>query len=181
MKAKQLLALLLALLTVMSVFVSCGGDPVESQTPDGKETQGTDAPVVPETEAETEPTHNLPEGINFKDVTNPKITFFTRTGYDGEIYAKEIVDEDINDAIYWRNQSVQEALGVEIASIAQGCGWGAAGNYTEWNNTLRNAVQTTTHDFDAAMIYAGTGSSLAIEGCYMDLTGLDMISLDKPW
>ncbi len=181
MKAKQLLALLLALLTVMSVFVSCGGDPVESQTPEDQETQGTDAPVVPETEVETELTHDLPEGINFKDVTNPKITFFTRTGYDGEIYAKEIVDEDINDAIYWRNQSVQEALGVEIASIAQGCGWGATGHYSEWNNTLRNAVQTTTHDFDAAMIYAGTGSSLAIEGCYMDLSKLDMLSLGKPW
>ena len=41
MKAKQLLALLLALLTVMSVFVSCGGDPVESGKPDDKETQGS--------------------------------------------------------------------------------------------------------------------------------------------
>ena len=183
MKAKQLLALLLALLTVMSVFVSCGGDPVESGKPDDKETQGS-AVVDPGTSGgdETELSHDLPEGINFADVTNPKITFFSRTGREGEIYAEELLDEDLNDAIYWRNKTVQDALGVEIATISQDCTWtSGATHFSEWNNTLRNAVQTTTHDFDAAMIYAGTGSSLAIEGCYMDLAELDMLSLKRPW
>ena len=183
MKAKQLLALLLALLTVMSVFVSCGGDPVDSEKPDNKETQGSDV-VDPGTSGgdETELSHDLPAGINFADVTNPKITFFSRTGREGEIYAEELLDEDLNDAIYWRNKTVQDALGVEIVTISQDCTWtSGATHFSEWNNTLRNAVQTTTHDFDAAMIYAGTGSSLAIEGCYMDLAELDMLSLKRPW
>lgn len=182
MKAKQLLALFLAILTVMTLLVSCGGDPVETEP---KETtsgstndpagSGSDEPDDPEI------TDDLGD-VNFADVTNPKITFFVRTGYEGEIYAEEILDLDLNDAIYWRNQEVQNRLGVEIAHIAQEGGWGSGNRaYVDWNATLRNAVQTTTHDFDATLFYTGAASSLATEGCYLDLTELDMISLEKPW
>ena len=181
MKAKQLLALFLALITVLSVFVSCGGDTKETEAA-GDETQS--AVVDPDDSTATEEEEvksDLPEGLNFADTTNPTITFFSRTGREGEIYVEELLDEDVNDAVYWRNKTVEDRFGVKIATISQACGWSSPGKYTEWNDTLRNAVQTSTHDFDAAMIYAGTGSSLAIEGCYMDLTELDMISLEKPW
>ena len=183
MKAKQLLALFLAILTVMTLLVSCGGDPVETEA--GPQGGGnTDAPVsggTTEDPGDVEITDDLGD-VNFADVTNPKITFFVRTGYEGEIYAEEIIDEDLNDAIYWRNQEIQNRLGVEIAHIAQEGSWGTGNtSYVDWNATLRNAVQTTTHDFDATLFYTGTASSLATEGCYLDLTELDMISLEKPW
>ena len=182
MKAKQLLALLLALLTVLTVFVSCNGDAKETET--DKPQSGVDTPVGGDSTGETEPSEITDDlgDVNFADVTNPKITFFVRTGYEGEIYAEEVIDEDLNDAIYWRNQEVQNRLGVEIAHIAQAGGWGTGNTaYVDWNATLRNAVQTTTHDFDATLFYTGAASSLATEGCYMDLTELDMISLEKPW
>ena len=178
MKAKQFLALFLALLTVMMLLVSCGGDPAVT---DPKETTGTNTPTpggdVEGGDDEDEITDDLGD-VNFADVTNPKITFFTRTGMEGEIYAEELLDEDVNDAIYWRNQGIKDRLGVDIAVLAQAGSWS---NYQEWNDTLRNAIQTSTHDYDSAMIYTGTGSSLATEGCYLDLTELDMISLEKPW
>ena len=182
MKAKQLLALFLALLTVLTVFVSCNGDAKETET--DKPQSGVDTPVGGDSDGETEPSEITDDlgDVNFADVTNPKITFFVRTGYEGEIYAEEVIDEDLNDAIYWRNQEVQNRLGVEIAHIAQAGGWGSGNtSYVDWNAALRNAVQTTTHDFDATLFYTGTASSLATEGCYLDLTELDMISLEKPW
>lgn len=172
MKAKQLLALVLALLMAMTVLVSCGGDTgTETNAPSGE----TNVPSGDNDE--TEITDDLGD-VNFADVENPTITFFVRTGYEVEVYAEELLEEDLNDAIYWRNQTIKDRLGVEIAQIAQEGMWS---NYSEWNATLRNAIQTETHDFDAAMIYAGTGSSLATEDCYLDLTQLDMISLEKPW
>ena len=177
MKTKQILALLLALLTVLAAFASCTVTPSQETEKPGVET----SPTTPGSDDETEVTCDLPADLNFSSANNPTITFFVRDGYVGEIYVEELLEEDLNDAIYWRNQAVKEALGIEIAQISQACGWSKSGHYSDWNNTLRNAIQTTTHDFDAAMIYAGTGSSLAIEGCYMDLTELDMISLEKPW
>ena len=184
MKAKQLLALFLALLTVLTVFASCGGDAKETETDNSQVSGGTESSQGGSSSGDNEDpeiTDDLGD-VNFADVTNPKITFFVRTGYEGEIYAEELLDEDLNDAIYWRNQEVQNRLGVEIAHIAQAGGWGTGNTaYVDWNATLRNAVQTTTHDFDATLFYTGTASSLATEGCYLDLTELDMISLEKPW
>lgn len=178
MKAKQILALLLALLMAMSVLVSCGGGD-ETEAESKQETQGTDNPAVTDP-VETEITDDLGD-INFKDNENPVITFFLRDGYVWETYVEELTDNVLYDQIYWRNQEVQQRLGIEIAQINQACGWSSSGKYTEWNETLRNAVQTETHDFDAAMIYTGVSSSLGIEGVYMELTQLDKISLEKPW
>ena len=161
----------------MMLFVSCGGGTdTETEAPANE----TDPSANVGGDEETEITDDLGD-VNFADIENPVITFFVRTGFENEIYVKEIIDERLNDAVYWRNQAVQKRLGVEITHVAQMCDWSSSGHYSEWNNTLRNAIKTTTHDFDAAMIYAGTGSSLAIEGCYLDLTKLDMISLEKPW
>ena len=183
MKMKQVLALFLALLTVMIALASCGGTtPAETQG-SGQTPGGNDPVVTPGSDdEETEIMHDLPADLNFASANNPTITFFVREGKVGEVYVEELLEEDLNDAVYWRNQTVQETLGIEIAQIAQACTWSTAtGLYAEWNNTLRNAVQTASHDFDAAMIYAGTGSSLAIEGCYLDLNEVDMLSLEKPW
>lgn len=91
---------------------------------------------------------------------------------------EEVTDDPTIEASYWRTQTVQDRLGVTIAQINQAGLWE---DYKEWNETLRNAVQTRSHDFDAAMIYAGAASSLAIEGCYLNLLDVDMISLEKPW
>ncbi len=179
MKATKLLALLLALLMVVGVFVACGGGKeTEKETEKNDETQ---APIGGETEGETQVTDDLGD-VNFAGNDNPIITFFVRNGYEHEIYVEEIIDDSVNDATYWRNQAVQERLGIEIDHISQACSWSTAtGHFSEWNQTLRNAIQTTSHDFDAAMIYTGVSSSLAIEGCFMDLTELDMLSLKKPW
>ena len=176
MKAKQLLALLLALLMVVTMFVSCGGSAdteSETETTGNDETQGpSDTDPV-----ETEVSDDLGD-VNFANVNNPEITFFVRTGYEYEVYVEEATDDTMTAATYWRNKTVEERLGVTIGQINQVGGWS---KYQAWNDTLRNAVQTETHDFDASMIYAGCASSLAIEGCYMDMNKLDMISLDKPW
>lgn len=174
MKAKQFLSLFLALLTVMTLLVSCGnGKDTETDTIGGDETNPPESdPLAPEIEED-----NLGD-VNFANVRNPVVTFFVRTGYEHEVWVEEVTDDPTIEASYWRTQTVQDRLGVTIAQINQAGLWE---DYKEWNETLRNAVQTRSHDFDAAMIYAGAASSLAIEGCYLNLLDVDMISLEKPW
>ncbi len=186
MKATKLLALFLALMLVLSMFVACGGSN-ETESNDGteadtKETSGGDdtsgeSAGGDDTEAETFEDDDLGD-IDFSTAEKNTITFFVRTGYEHEVWVEEYNEEPLNDASYRRTQTVQNRLGVTIKQINQEGGWS---KHQEWNDTLRNAIKTTSHDFDAAMIYAGTGSSLAIEGCYMELSGMNNISLGKSW
>ena len=175
MKAKQLLSLLLALLMVVTMFVSCGDDKGTETDPPSKETNG------PSTgNDETEITDDLGDAY-FGNEENPTITFFVRSngGCNNEVWVEAPGVDDLNDAIYWRNQTIKERLGVTITQIAQPGNSGS--DIGTWNETLRSAVQNRTHDYDATMFYTGAASSLATEGCYMDLTELEPISLEKPW
>lgn len=176
MKTKQLLALFLALIMIMTALVSCNGESKDTETTPPS-VEDTDAPASDSEPAETEIMDDLGD-VNFANVTNPIVTFFVRTGYESEVWVEELTDDPVNDASYWRTQAVQERLGVTVNQINQS---GAYSAREEWNATLRNAVQTETHDFDAAMFYAATASPLAIEGCYLNLLDQDMLSLQKPW
>lgn len=174
MKAKQLLSLLLALLTVMVMFVSCGGgESTETDNP-SKETN----PPVTDGE-ETEISDDLGDAY-FGNEENPIITFFVRSngGCNNEVCVDTTGVSDYDDAIYWRNKTIKDRLGVTITQIAQP---GNGNDANTWNETLRNSIQNRTHDYDAAMFYTGSASVLATEGCYMDLTDLEPISLEKPW
>lgn len=171
---KRFLTLILAFLFVVTAFVSCGGGATDTETGAGEDTSST-------TPTQTEPKEVEWNGVDkppFLNYLNPVITFFVRTGFEHEVYVEELSDNAVLEATYWRNQTVEQRLGVEIRQINQAGGWSV---YQEWNDTLRNAIQTESHDFDSAMIYAGCASSLAIEGCYLELSDVDYLSFEKPW
>ena len=109
MKNKRIPALLLAAL-LLSSAVSCAGP---------EETVETTAETVPaaETEAETELKAELPD----KTYNGEEVMFLTclSVGYDWytsyEIYAAEMNGQLINDAVYTRNQQIEELLDIRIA------------------------------------------------------------------
>ena len=178
----KLLALALACLMLVSLLASCGGT-TDTETRAEQETQapaetGTtgdryDASFDRSSVADTVPTDLKFDGETF--------TFFTRNDLEHwkfEMDVDEIMNDTLYDAIYYRNKTVEERLGIEITTVQQ------AGNYanrTTWNDTLRTAVNTKTGDFDAAAIYLSQGSPLAIENMYYNVIGFDHINLAKPW
>ena len=169
MNFKKLICLALALLMTVACFVSCG-DSEETTLPQaqGKEEE-TGRNAVKDT---------VPTDLKF---TGETVTFFVRD--DNEMWKNEIdVDKTTNDtlfdAIYYRNSTVEQRLGVTIEKIGQ------AGNYSAsdaWNSTLRNSVLTKSGDYDAAAIYASTGSALAVEGLYYNVLDIPYLNLDQPW
>ncbi len=179
----KLLALALACLMLVSLLASCGGT-TDTETRAEQETQapaetGTtggdryDASFDRSSVADTVPTDLKFDGETF--------TFFTRDDLEHwkfEMDVDEIMNDTLYDAIYYRNKTVEERLGIEITTVQQ------AGNYanrTTWNDTLRTAVNTKTGDFDAAAIYLSQGSPLAIENMYYNVIGFDHLNLSKPW
>lgn len=182
---KKLLLVLLAVLLILSM-VACGGpSETESNAPEtetddtsgetGKETPGGyDASFDRSTVKD-----DVPEDLKFNGET---VTFFVRTGSD-ELYQYEmdvdtLMNDTLYDAIYWRNKTVEDRLGITITTINQ------PGDYDKrvsWNDTLRTAVNTKSGDFDTAAIYLSTGTVLAVEGLYYNVIDFPYISLEKPW
>lgn len=182
MNAKKLLALTLALLTLISCLAACGGSNETESTADVGPDSGTESDSMVETEDPRQSVKiDLPEGLSFADRTDNTVTFFTRDDnelWKNEIDVTELTDDTLYDAIYRRNRAVEEKLGVVIKTIQQN---GNFNKRNEWNQTLRNAVNTRSGDFDAAAIYMSTGSALAVEGMYYNLLDFPNLSLEKPW
>jgi hypothetical protein len=121
---------------------------------------------------------SIPDDLRFD---GEKVTFFTRS--DDAYHAIEMdtdatINDTVNDAIFYRNATVEQALGITIEQISQpGC-WGP---HNEWLQSLRNSVLTKTGDYDCAAIYASQGSALATEGMYYNVKELEHLDLKKPW
>ena len=182
MKASvKLLSLFLALLTLVVCFAACGGTTETETDPEGNETESE---TVTETESEDPRLavkDDIPTDLNFANDPNNTITFLGRGGnefWEHEIDVDEITDDSLWDAIYRRNQTVENRLGVTITVVNQECTFAAR---NEWFQTFRNAVNTKSGDFDAGAIYISQGAPLALEGMYYNLIDFPNISLEKPW
>lgn len=164
--------LMLALTMLLACFASCGGPGDDTTTPkvnnnDGKDEYGRD--YIED---------GVPQDLRFDGET---VTFFTRsddTYWKIEMDTEATTNDTVNDAIFYRNDTVEKRLGIEIKQVQQA---GTYGQHTQWLNTLRNSVLTKSGDYDAAAVYASQGSALAVEGIYYNVKDLNYIDLSKPW
>ena len=163
------ICLAMALVLIAAMFYSCGnsGDTTATRESISQDEAGRNS--IKDT---------VPLDLKFKGEI---ITFFVRD--DQELWKHEIdvektTNDTLYDAIYYRNSTVEDRLGITIKQIGQ------AGTYAvadSWNSTLRNAVLTKSGDFDASAIYASTGSALAVEGLYYNVLDLPYIAFEQPW
>ena len=167
---KKFLCLALVLLMTVACFAACG---------DGEETTLPSASDNNDAESGRNSVKDtVPTDLKFN---GEEVTFFVRS--DDEMWRNEIdvektTNDTLFDAIYYRNATVEDRLGLEIKQIEQPGNWS---NSNAWNSTLRNAVLTKSDDFDSAAIYASTGSALAVEGLYYNVLDLPYLNLDQPW
>ena len=170
--------LLLACLVLLGSFIACGdttGTETKTETP----SQG-DVPSSTETEEldRASVKDDLPKDLTFDGET---VTFFVRNDHElwkYEMDVDTILNDTLYDAIYYRNKTVEDRLGVTITTVAQE---GTYAKRSSWNDTLRTAVNTKTGDFDTAAIYLSTGSVLAVEGMYYNVIDFPYLNLNKPW
>ena len=166
----KLMCLILALLMTVACFAACGGDGDDTTLPQasGQEDE-TGRNAVKDT---------VPTDLKFNGET---VTFFVRDDremWKNEIDVEKTTNDTLFDSIYYRNATVEQRLGITIEQVSQ------AGTFSvsdAWNSTLRNAVLTKSGDYEAAAIYASTGSALAVEGLYYNMLDLPHINLDQPW
>ena len=177
---KKIIALLLAMLTVLTVMCACA----TPETPDDQTVETTPAAQTP-TDAVTTPAEettadkyevgdSLPE-LNFGGET---FTILSR-GRDwvrDEVSVEDMNGEPINDAVYNRNIAVETRLGIEINNIMTSDN----DNYTI-SNTIRNSVNAGDKDYDmlansvySTIMYTG-------EGLFQDLLPCEYLDLEQIW
>ncbi len=170
MKAKRILASLLAALMLAGSLTACANedDPADTKAP-GQTTEAV-------SEGETELTDNLPDDLDFND-DEINIIARDRLGWtDREIAVDKLNGDPINDAVYERNKLVEDRLNVRINHIPDD-DWGSY----ELLGRVENAVNAGTNDYDiiSAACYVTLGQSP--KGLFANLRGSSYLDFDQPW
>ena len=168
--------LLALLILVVTAFAGCR-EPAdtEKETTTPSPVGTTEAP--PESEESTEPysvTDSLPELdfggqtisiLNWKEALCPE-------------FGAEITGDIIGDAVYTRNSTTQDRLGVKLLFND------IAGN----NANMENYIQTAAADimsgaaqYDIFASYSMCGATLATNGYTLDLLSQEHLDFEKPW
>ena len=168
--------LLALLILVVTAFAGCR-EPAdtEKETTTPSPVGTTEAP--PESEESTEPysvTNSLPELdfggqtisiLNWKEALCPE-------------FGAEITGDIIGDAVYTRNSTTQDRLGVKLLFND------IAGN----NANMENYIQTAAADimsgaaqYDIFASYSMCGATLATNGYTLDLLSQEHLDFEKPW
>ena len=176
----KILTLVLALIMLLSVFAACNSSNESTDTSKGTTSGSTDNQPQKQLDQYGREyiEDTVPADLQFKGKT---VTFFTRSdnNYNKiEMDTEATTSDTLNDAIFYRNATVEKRLGITIDQVSQPGGWGS---HTEWLQALRNTVLTRSGDYDAAAIYASQGSALATEGMYYNVKNVEYLNLEKPW
>ncbi len=95
-----------------------------------------------------------------------------------EFEIQEISGDLIDDAIYKRNQRVEERLGVELAWAGTK---GNYGNQADFVSAAQNDVLAGGTSYDIFAGYSMTAATLALKGCTQNLLALDYLNFEKTW
>lgn len=164
----------LALVMLISCFAACNGTSEDTTLPQANVSNDGNLDQYGREYIDD----SVPKDLRFDGET---VTFFTRDDdpyHKIEMDTESTINDTVNDAIFYRNATVEERLGIEITQISQpGC-WGP---HETWLQTMRNSVLTKSGDYDCAAIYASQGSALATEGMYYNVKDIEYLDLNKIW
>ena len=169
---KKTLALLLALLTVGSSLVACGGKPSDVTT-SGDATAETTEPVVTEEKPDLPDPASVDIAGEFNILVSGNFARndFAADGSDGT---------SVEQAIYRRNQQIKETWGVEVLNedITR---FGSAGGTGDGYMKIYTDYMAGDQKYDAAMIGTFDVATLAYSGYIHDLADIPHIDLTKSW
>ncbi|MBQ9777838.1 MAG: hypothetical protein IJW22_02825 [Clostridia bacterium] len=170
----RLLALLLALLTCLALIVACDTAGGGSGDDDDEDSNLIDDAY----DVNGRLKDNLPSDLNYEgeevtvlywsDVENPEFEQETVTG------------DNVRDAIYDRNNQIEDRLNVDIKWV------GVPGNGYEVRNFVAHVdsvYRADTQDYDLIASYAPTQGALAVQGYLYNLATLQnsYVDLKMPW
>ncbi|MBQ3126242.1 MAG: hypothetical protein IJC15_04160, partial [Clostridia bacterium] len=174
---KRKLALILAALMLCMTFTACaseGGS--EGQTTTASAAVDTTAPSAETTAPVDEgPADPLPADLKFEGET---VRFLARDRdwMDDEIAVDDINGEVVNDAIFKRNQTVEDRLGIKITTFKTG----GTDQYAI-SDLLKTLVLSGSDEYD--IFHNSVYSTIMYTGdnIFHDLYQFEYLNLENPW
>lgn len=174
----RILTAILAVIMLLPAAVSC------ANTNDPETTQGSASTTAPEgnqggdnTAEETLfASSNIPDDLKF-DGETIKFLYWQDVEHT-EFFVEDTNGESVNDAIYTRNERVQDQFGITLEFT------GTPGNYNNQAAFISTCTNSTQSGADAHDIFAGysmTGATLMTKALAQDLTKYEIIEFEKPW
>ena len=174
MKKQQLTASVLAVLLLASFGVSsCGQDESGDATvTSAGTTDADDTEELSELEARALMTDDLPE----KDYGGMQFRISTKKGTLYEIDTEEADGDILNDALFERNQRIEERFNIKIVPVITD----SSDGYVHVNS-VRQSIMAADDSFDLAATYVFTTGPLVTDGCFLNWLNMPYTDLSKPW
>ena len=168
MKTKRTLAALLAaVLTSVTLLTALTACATGAGTADTGETTNSSAESTTE-----ELKDNLPDDLNYG---GNEIIFISRDigmNLADEFFAESYTGDPVSDAIFERNKTVENRLGVKITSLRD-------------TDAIVDRVITSVNggsaDYDIMVEYCWLAAPRTIEGYFANLRDTDYVDFDQPW
>ena len=119
---------------------------------------------------------SLPDDLDFGGET---IRFKVRAGdYDtqSEFIAEATNGEVVNDAVFERNQAVEDRLNIRIEYLAAD-----VNRHSGFSGDIRKSVTAGSDDFEVIASALYDTIPLTMEGMFLDLQSLDYLDFEQPW
>lgn len=162
---------IIATLLLMSILAaaSCG----DSKTPSPSETTASDSTETT-APADDQPKLDLPE----VDYNGRKYTILTTQHASYEYDAAEETGDIVNDAVFRRNQTVEDQLGIKFDFVIEPGQWNDRENF---NALVKNSVMAADNAYDLVNGVVVIVLPLASDGLFIDANLLEHVNLTNPW
>lgn len=167
----RILLLVLSLVMILSAFAACkDNNTVDTDTEEETEGETTD----PRYDADGYLKDAIPDGLNFKD----EFIVLAAGTQKQHFWAEEIDTTPIGKAIYERNLTVEERLGIEFNWVFQNCYEQA--DQATFQSMVENDV-LGAHEYDTVISYNLLPYTMANKGYCVNLANTKYIDLEAPW
>ena len=167
MKKITAMTLLLAMALSAASCGAGGGTSGDQTTTAGGDT----TTAAPE---DTSPKLELPE----KNFGGAEFTILSSDINSYEYDAEEQTGDIVEDAVYKRNRTVEELLGVDFNIVSQPGDWAAKDTF---NGLIKNSILAGDGEYDLISGVAVIVMQLTTEGYFVNANTLNYIDFDKPW
>ena len=183
-RISRLACLMLACLMLLPL-VACGKTDDQTATTTTANGEVTTT-VGGGSEATTEQTENTDAMGYLKDDLDPTLNFnneeFTLLYWSDreheEFYAESQTGDLVNDAIYTRNQAVEERLGIKFAYVTEK---GNASYVNDFAQKVNTSISAGDHAYDLVSAHSYTIGKCATQNLLYNLAEVDHIDFEKPW
>ena len=176
------IALMLALLTLLSAVACATVGEGDETTTSGETTAGGDMSSAGETTEEVTETaelHPLTVPEDYKVDDKVSLLYWSDVEMP-EFEVEDITGHTVNDQIYWRNEYTEERLGMTFEWHSTP---GNSGNRTQFAAFVEASYEANDRAYDIVSAYSRTVGILSIKGFLADLNAIEgsHINLEQPW